>query len=322
MESTALGQLREKGVAEKHIRVLLKFATMQGEILKGRNPIKGTGPGGCEHDVFVDEPHRLHDLIRGIYVPKNDSFALSIMLTEKDTNYGKELTYFSPTNWRVAYRPPTDKRAKRDTVALKKCFDSNVPIGILRNVKKSVNEILGLGKIIDMQEGSFSIVPFQLSGAFSLEEAVDITDKYVNQKIERKDYSAPDAETTVLARVGQSWFRRTLISIYGGMCAFCGFDIEEFLIASHIIPYSKERENRLNPRNGILLCRMCDYAFENGYLLVTPALKIIKTKELVGRSKNNAAVASWISTIKEIVEPKKRNYGPLPDFIEKRNKLI
>jgi len=307
-----------KKADDKHVKILSKYMTLQGEILKGREPIKGKDSRGHKPDQFVNEHYRMHDLIRGIYAPKKDKFALSIMLKDRG-RYGKEITYFGPQNWAITYHPPQDKRGIHDIEALKNCLHSNVPIGILRNIKKSTNEVLGLGKIIDVQNNTFSIVPFETSEQ-DKKDAEKLVDNYLDNKISQEDYSAPDIPTTAFARRGQRKFRKKLLLIYGRSCAFCGFDFEEFLIASHVVPYADDALNRLNPRNGLLLCRMCDVAFERGFLKITSTLKIIKVG-LLKNANTNSAVNSWLLTLKPSIAIADEKYKPLSRYIRKRNKM-
>lgn len=144
--------------------VLRKFAALTGEEISGEKEIRGEkGSARCPPDDFVQEWHRLHGLVRGIYVPRQDPFALSILLTEKDTNFGRELAYFAPDSWRVSYKPPIDRRAAPDIVALKNCMNNRIPIGVIHNERKGVNRILGLGLVIDFDGSLFTVVPYRLS---------------------------------------------------------------------------------------------------------------------------------------------------------------
>ncbi len=67
-------------------------------------------------------------------------------------------------------------------------------------------------------------------------------------------------------RQGQRKFRKIISANYEGKCAVSGISRMELLIAGHISPWSSDPENRLNPRNGILLNRLHDSAFENGLI--------------------------------------------------------
>jgi putative restriction endonuclease len=90
----------------------------------------------------------------------------------------------------------------------------------------------------------------------------------------------------VKTRVNQNVFRQIVIANYNQKCAITGFNNLSFLIASHIIPWSADKENRLNPQNGILLNNLHDKAFENGFLAINKNFKILICSEFL-RSKDS-----------------------------------
>lgn len=79
----------------------------------------------------------------------------------------------------------------------------------------------------------------------------------------------------VKQRVNQSFFRSTILSSYNTKCCITGLSIKDFLIASHIVPWSKDEANRLNPRNGLCLNSMHDKAFDRGFLTITPEYNVL-----------------------------------------------
>lgn len=83
-----------------------------------------------------------------------------------------------------------------------------------------------------------------------------------------------ERQTSVLVRLKQSFFRKTVLASYGNSCCFCGIHLQELLIASHIIPWSKRKETRIDPRNGLLLCALHDKAFDKGLMTVKPDFRI------------------------------------------------
>lgn len=96
--------------------------------------------------------------------------------------------------------------------------------------------------------------------------------------IDLKDNDIPlgkDKSTIVKQRVNQNFFRSTILSSYNSKCCITGLTIKDFLIASHIVPWSKNKENRLNPRNGLCLNSIHDKAFDRGFLTITPEYKIL-----------------------------------------------
>lgn len=90
----------------------------------------------------------------------------------------------------------------------------------------------------------------------------------------------------VKTRVNQNVFRQIVIANYNSKCAITGFSNPTFLIASHIIPWSVDKQNRLNPQNGILLNNLHDKAFENGFLAIDKSFQILICSEFL-KSKDN-----------------------------------
>src|SRR5690606_3656303 len=60
-----------------------------------------------------------------------------------------------------------------------------------------------------------------------------------------------ERETLVRVRVNQGFFRTTVLTSYLNSCCITGINIPDLLIASHIIPWSKDEKNRVNPCNGL-----------------------------------------------------------------------
>jgi putative restriction endonuclease len=75
-------------------------------------------------------------------------------------------------------------------------------------------------------------------------------------------------------RIGQSFFRAAVLASYGGRCCLTGLPVASLLTASHIIPWSIDKANRTNPRNGLCLNALHDRAFDCGLLTVTPEYRV------------------------------------------------
>jgi len=84
----------------------------------------------------------------------------------------------------------------------------------------------------------------------------------------------------VKTRVNQNFFRELVLANYKSKCAVTGIDIPELLFASHIIPWSKNEQERLNPENGICLSALYDKAFDKGLIGINERHDIIISKEL------------------------------------------
>jgi len=83
-----------------------------------------------------------------------------------------------------------------------------------------------------------------------------------------------EREALIKVRVNQSFFRSTILSSYNQKCCITGLSIPDFLVASHIVPWKKDKVNRLNPRNGLCLNSIHDKAFDRGFITITPDFKI------------------------------------------------
>jgi putative restriction endonuclease len=85
----------------------------------------------------------------------------------------------------------------------------------------------------------------------------------------------------VKTRINQNVFRQIVLANYSRKCAVTGFNNLNFLIASHIIPWSTDKQNRLNPQNGILLNNLHDKAFENGFMSINKNYEILICSEFL-----------------------------------------
>lgn len=75
-----------------------------------------------------------------------------------------------------------------------------------------------------------------------------------------------DEVARIKIRKGQDYFRRMILANYGLHCALTGIDLPQLLLASHIIPWSENKKERLNPCNGICLSALYDRAFDQGLI--------------------------------------------------------
>lgn len=91
---------------------------------------------------------------------------------------------------------------------------------------------------------------------------------------EDADYTGDDRAVQTTARVGQNFFRRAVLSAYDYRCCITGLSVPKLLIASHIMPWRVDTNNRLNPRNGLCLSMLHDKAFDAGIITVTEAMTV------------------------------------------------
>jgi putative restriction endonuclease len=111
-------------------------------------------------------------------------------------------------------------------------------------------------------------------------ESTTIDSKFGALLINTKSLKGETKLREVKTRVNQSFFRQIVLTNYSNKCAITGIDIPEFLVASHIIPWSDNEKERLNPENGICLSSLYDKAFDKGFMGIKSNYEIILSKEL------------------------------------------
>lgn len=95
-----------------------------------------------------------------------------------------------------------------------------------------------------------------------------------------KEYIGKNKEAILKVRIGQGLFKQRLLK-KDCSCKICGLRIKEFLIASHIKPWSKSTQNeKVDLDNGFLLCPNHDALFDKGYISFEDTGKIIISSKL------------------------------------------
>lgn len=119
----------------------------------------------------------------------------------------------------------------------------------------------------------------------------------------------------VKTRVNQNVFRQIVIANYNGKCAITGIDIPDLLVASHIIPWSKNETQRLNPENGICLSPLYDRAYDKGYIGITEKFEIVLSSVLQKRQKEeyHTKQFAFLKGFKIILPTK---YLPKKEFLQ------
>lgn len=122
-------------------------------------------------------------------------------------------------------------------------------------------------------------------------ESERILAEYQNQTIENKyseilqdinwNIQGEEKVRAVKMRVNQNVFRQIILNNYSSKCAISGINIPELLNASHIIPWSKNKLERLNPSNGICLSKLYDSAFDRGLIGINTDYSIIISPKLM-----------------------------------------
>lgn len=129
-----------------------------------------------------------------------------------------------------------------------------------------------------------------------------------------------EVEKQVKVRVNQSFFRNIVLSSYDFKCCLTGIDIPELLIASHIVPWSKDKKNRLNPQNGLCLNNLHDKAFDKGLITFDTSFKAVLSSQL--KNNDNHTIIQYFQNLegKSLMLPKR--FIPDEKFLEYHHKNV
>ncbi|MES2573977.1 MAG: HNH endonuclease [Bacteroidota bacterium] len=142
-----------------------------------------------------------------------------------------------------------------------------------------------------------------------------IENKYQDVLFDLKGLKGETVIREVKTRVNQCVFRQMVLTNYTTKCAITGIDIPELLLASHIIPWSKNEKERLNPENGICLSALYDKAFDKGLIGINSNYQVVLSTGLKNK-KGTSFYQSHFASIENqrIIDGIK--YLPRKEFLE------
>ena len=136
-----------------------------------------------------------------------------------------------------------------------------------------------------------------------------------------EDFTGETRKVITEQRIKQAFFRRAVLSSYRARCCMSGLSEARLLVASHIVPWSKDKANRLNPSNGLCLSAIHDRAFDKGLITLTDDFKIVVSEELK-RKKESFVIEVLLPLDGRSIEPPER-FAPQLEFIAwHRNQLF
>ena len=146
-----------------------------------------------------------------------------------------------------------------------------------------------------------------------------IQHKSIEQIIELEEdlrfLEGKEKERMIKFRVNQSNFRQRILASYNEKCCVTGLNIPSLLVASHIIPWARNKEERLNPKNGLCLNSIHDKAFDKGFITVSTDYKIKLSKDVLGRKKDISIQNLFLKYENQMIILPDR-YLPNPDFLD------
>lgn len=191
-----------------------------------------------------------------------------------------EYEWANLSNAPAAVRSLAASTSKNSALAWQLFDDPHDPATILFNPDEKANPWNATGSAAKPSKASkkSGIKAPQPIDRDSLAEELEHSEEEVKEfedSIEAGNFEVPDKEGTSKTRgSAQRAFSKKVKDNYGWRCALTGITSREFLIASHIVPWSVDKTIRLDPSNGICLSVLVDRAFEYGFLSIDDDLKV------------------------------------------------
>lgn len=156
---------------------------------------------------------------------------------------------------------------------------------------------------------------FESERLLAQKENKTIEEKYQSELVEITNLTGENKLRLVQTRVNQSIFRKIVLSNYNYKCAISGLAIPELLVASHIVPWAVNKEERLNPENGICLSPLYDKAFDKGYIGISNKFQILLSQLLL-KNKKEEAIIKHFTSIEGMKIALPGKYLPKKNFLE------
>lgn len=154
-----------------------------------------------------------------------------------------------------------------------------------------------------------------------VEGSLDAATGSVRESLTSFTYEPPGGATTTRAeieqRLGQSFFRRAVMTNYENCCCVTGVADVRLLNASHITPWQSDIPNRHNPRNGLCLSATFDRAFDRGLMTVTPNLEVRLSSQLLKSA--SAETRSFFAPYEGRTVRRATHLAPDPDLLRQHN---
>lgn len=137
----------------------------------------------------------------------------------------------------------------------------------------------GIGGFHFDARGPRSASDYQLAEAAQSDPSKELE---YQARLAHGEFFVEDEEGSSRARrSAQRVFAKAVKGNYGWECAITGIKTPAFLVASHIIPWSADKNIRIDPTYGICLSTFVDLAFDAGFLEIRPDGKTAVRWELV-----------------------------------------
>ena len=146
--------------------------------------------------------------------------------------------------------------------------------------------------------------------------------KQTTAKMPVKEPSGPtETLMTAKTRLGQRFFRLSVLASFNCRCCVTGNPIPELLVASHILSWGNYPEHRLNPGNGLCLAQTQDAAFDKGLITFDEDYRLVLGPYLKEFLPNEALKWNFLAYEgKQIQMPDK--FLPVSGFMQKHREEV
>ena len=136
-----------------------------------------------------------------------------------------------------------------------------------------------------------------------------------------------ERDRVVRMRVNQRFFRACVLAAYDNRCCVTGLAVPELLVASHIVPWSVDEKQRMNPQNGLCLNALHDRAFDRGLMFVDEDMTVRFNKDAIrgcssSSEKTTLDSLSWLTSCEGKPIRLPRRFRPDPVLLLRHRNLF
>ena len=142
-------------------------------------------------------------------------------------------------------------------------------------------------------------------------ESYEYSQKLLKIAEKQVSFEQDKEESEQKKKVRDQGFRKAIITLYSHRCALCGIRMltpegHTIVDAAHVKPWKESNDDR--PTNGMALCKLCHWSFDEGLMSVNNNYKVLVSKS-VAVEKNYPGHIQTL-TGRPIITPEKEAFWP------------
>jgi len=241
---------------------------------------------------YISGITRVHNLIEGIYKPKEARYAFAIVSMLKNP-YADRVSFNTDRSWFFHYSPKAGPLDSAVNLSLFQCMRDGEPVLVLKQVSDKTHpdgaryKLLGLGLVEDfdpserlfrMREVTIDQLQARIDPSMVLSDDLIETALQLEALEAWSPFVAENRAVYQVARVKRdAAFRKIVLENYQSSCAvtktkFLYQNVVEAQ-AAHII--GKEVNGTDDPRNGLALSHSTHWAFDQGIFTISDQYEIV-----------------------------------------------